>query len=202
MRTEAQHRPVRFWRQRERGFSAIELMVALSVAAILATLAIPNLRTFIQNNRLSSASNDLLRSFQLARSSAIKYGTNVVICAADTTATALKCSGGPFTQGWIVFRDSSSAWDYTSGDVVLERHEPLDPSLTARFDGNAIESYAASGFANTLSTPKTPTQAILLCDSRQTQQRAVLITRTGRVRVGASSGDLNAASATTGNCPS
>src|SRR5882757_9276089 len=88
------------------GFTFVELMVTLTVVAILAALAVPNMRPFIQNNRLTAASNDLLRSFQLARTEAIKRGqpnVNVVVCASDVpTATNPTCSYGAF-KGWIVF---------------------------------------------------------------------------------------------------
>jgi len=59
-------------KSRRAGFTLIELMVTLSVAAILMAIAIPNIRNFLSNNRLSSGVNDLLHSIQVARTEAIK----------------------------------------------------------------------------------------------------------------------------------
>jgi len=187
----------------QRGFTLTELMVTLAVAGVLAMVAVPNMRTFLQNNRLSSASNDLLRSFYLARTEAIKHQANVAVCAsAAPTAAAPTCSYGPF-NGWIVFQDTNLNWQWDAGEPIFERHVLLDTSVTVKTDNNGIEMYLATGFASPAGA-KTPTRNILLCDIRGNQivgtnsvERAVLIAASGRVRVSGTSADVAAA----GTCP-
>jgi len=186
-----------------RGFTLTELMVTLAVAGVLAMVAVPNMRTFLQNNRLSAASNDLLRSFYLARTEAIKHQANVVVCAsAAPTAAAPACSYGPF-NGWIVFQDNNLSWQWENPEPIFERHVLLDSSVTVKTDNNGIEMYQATGFASPAGV-KNPTRNILLCDIRGNQmvgtnsvERAVLIVASGRVRVSATSADVAAA----GTCP-
>jgi type IV fimbrial biogenesis protein FimT len=189
------------------GFTLMELMVTIAVAGVLVAVATPNLRTFLQNNRLSSAANDMLRSFQIARSEAIKRQQNVVVCAsANPTLANPTCSYGAFS-GWIVFQDSNFNWSADPGEPILERHAALDSSITVKVDNDGIESYGSTGFANP-GAAKTPTQNILLCDVRGNQvsglnsvERAVLIVTTGRVRVSRVAADVSNAAAKTGACP-
>src|SRR5882757_7323947 len=180
-------------RRGARGFTMIELMVTLTVAGVLTALALPNLRPFIQSSRLTSASNDLLRSLYIARAEAVKRQRgNVVVCAtADPTASdaTITCSYGAF-NGWFVFNDVNGNWQRDAGDAIIEKHALLDSSVSVRNDADGIVSYAPTGFAN-LAGAHIPSSNIILCDQRGTvllsgtdsAARAVLIGNTGRVRV-------------------
>jgi type IV fimbrial biogenesis protein FimT len=63
----------------EQGFTLIELMVTLVILAIFISLAAPSFVTMINNNRATGATNDLVASFQLARTEAIKRHGIVLI---------------------------------------------------------------------------------------------------------------------------
>lgn len=173
-----------------RGFTLIEMMVTITVAAILTSIAVPNLRNFIQNNRLSSGVNDLLHSLNLARTDAIKrQNGNVVVCGstAPTVANPV-CTYNTFS-GWFVFVDLNNNWQHDNGEQVLESHAPLDASVTVKADANNdIVSYAPTGFAN-LPGAAFPTNTLVFCDVRGVRQvgaqstaRALTISRTGRAR--------------------
>ena len=54
------------------GFSVIELMIALLIAAIVLAMGAPSFTEFRKNNRLTGNANDFLGAVQTARTEAIK----------------------------------------------------------------------------------------------------------------------------------
>lgn len=73
---------------RNSGFTLIELMVTLAVAVIIATIAVPNFKLLIQDNRTVTQTNALISALNLARSEAIKRGGNVSVCRTGTSYAA------------------------------------------------------------------------------------------------------------------
>lgn len=67
--------------KRESGFTLIELVVTIAVAAILMAVAIPSFRGTLQNNRMTTQANEFVTAFNMARSEAIRRAQNVIICA-------------------------------------------------------------------------------------------------------------------------
>jgi len=51
-----------------RGFTAIELLVVLSIVAVLAAVALPSLANVVTNQRLRAAGTDMMSSLLMARS--------------------------------------------------------------------------------------------------------------------------------------
>jgi len=201
-------------KSRRAGFTLIELMVTLAVAAILMAVAIPNLRDFLRNNRLTGGVNDLLHSIQVARTEAIKRQQgSVVVCGTTDPAAgtaALTCTYNTF-RGWFVFQDLNSNWQRDAGEPVIETHTLIDASVTVKPDANSdIVSFSASGFANPAGA-KVPTATLVMCDTRGvvavgtgSTGRALFITATGRARATATYADVHNTAlplVTGGSCP-
>ena len=89
-----------------RGFTLVELMVGISIVAILAAFGLPALGTFLQNSKLSNAAASYYSGIQLARAEAIRRNveTQFVLTATPITtanlpnALALSVNG----PNWVV----------------------------------------------------------------------------------------------------
>ncbi|MEM1081556.1 MAG: GspH/FimT family pseudopilin [Pseudomonadota bacterium] len=85
----------------QKGFTFMEIIITILVAAILMTLAVPSFRAAIQNNRLTGEANEIIAAFQFARSEALKRGAPVQVCS---SSNGISC-GGNWNQGWIALAE-------------------------------------------------------------------------------------------------
>ncbi len=85
-------------RRASRGFTLIEMLVTLTVLAILMGIGVPSFRSFVAGQRVKTVSNDLMTALMQARSEAVKRNANVTIApfVANT-----------WTSGWTL-KDSAS----------------------------------------------------------------------------------------------
>jgi type IV fimbrial biogenesis protein FimT len=62
---------------KNQGFTLIEMMITLVIAAILVTIGIPSFFDLIERNNVSTSSNELVRALLYARSEAVRLECNV-----------------------------------------------------------------------------------------------------------------------------
>lgn len=100
----------------------IELLMTLLVAALLLTIGVPSLQTFIKNGRLVTVTNELVSAFHVARSGAIKNGTFSCVCPSNNVSAAVPaCNAGTnWEMGWIAFTDTTGNCVNPSNGVLLK----------------------------------------------------------------------------------
>lgn len=84
------------------GFSLLELMVTLTVSAILLLIAVPSFRDAIHRNQVTSASNALLAALAYARTEAVNRSQLVSMCP-SSNGTKCTDAGQAFEPGWIIY---------------------------------------------------------------------------------------------------
>lgn len=126
----------------QKGFTLIELLTVMAVAIVLLGVGIPGFRALVTSNQLTSTSNDLVTSLNVARQEAVTRGEPVSVCpSSDGTA----CSGGTdWAVGWMVFVDNgTTAGSFDGGDTQLRVHGAIDGGAT--ITGDSVVRYTAWG---------------------------------------------------------
>ena len=103
-------------------------MVALVVVAIALGIGVPVFTTMAANERMSSATNDLVTSLHGARSEALMRQAPITLCPTPDGAGAC-VGGGNLALGWTVFVDRNGDGSLDADDVILQRHAALHPEL-------------------------------------------------------------------------
>lgn len=112
-----------------RGFTLVEMLVALTLLAATVALAVPSFAAIGRSMRLTSMANTFLASLHLARGEAIKRNSRVVMCksaSGDVCATS-----GDWSQGWLVFHDANNNGLLDAGETIVHRVH----GLPAGFNG-------------------------------------------------------------------
>jgi type IV fimbrial biogenesis protein FimT len=149
MKATAPHSPkpaVRINVGRTRGFTIVEVVMTIAIAAILMSIAIPSFRYITNSNRIASELNGLLGDLQLARSQAIKEGHTVTVCQSTDAAT---CTNGiNWEGGWIVFSDPTNVGIWDAGEIYIRKQKPFSGTDTFRAS-NAVSviSFNREGYA-------------------------------------------------------
>ena len=171
-------RPMRY--RRTKGFTIVELMITLLVAAVILGVGVPNFQEFVANNRMAAAANDLVSSLHLARTEAVKRRANVTLCASadwDNFGASSCNAGGRLADGWILFVDCSAAApcgapnvQVDAFDLVLQGHGPVPQQIAAAFatDAGGVEfvSFGPTGFPRAAVGGAPGIRNIQLCDQR------------------------------------
>jgi type IV fimbrial biogenesis protein FimT len=137
-----------------RGFTLVEMMVAVAVLSILSVVALPSLTAFSARNRLQALSSDFVSSLVLARTEAARAGLPVLVLPASGGAT-----GNEFANGWNLYLDRNSNGIFDSGDTLIRTYAALPGTL--RLQGTSPLQFTAMGYL-------TPPAAVgfVLCPSR------------------------------------
>jgi len=170
-------------RNARHGFSLIELMVTLAIAAILLTVALPSLRGLVGEERITGVTNELVYALQLSRSEAIKRAGPVRLCPSRAPlAVAPVCAADSFADGWIVLADDDGNGVLGAGDRVILQREARGDALVftpgASLAGG-VQFDAGGNSVTAAGAPNPGTMSISLPDG--SDRRNLSVRASGRI---------------------
>lgn len=141
----------------ERGASLLELIIALVLVSVLALGAFPSFRALTERNRLTSAANEIVSVFQLARAEAIRRNRRVEICP---SVDGLTCAGSDWTG--IVIRVPSN--DDVIRFVQIQQ-DGLQVSASPNVADNDRIAFGPDGLAR-VGSGNSPEGSLSVCTDR------------------------------------
>ena len=168
--------------QKFAGFTLLELLITISVAVVLLTIAVPALQSTIQSTRMRSYSHNLFAQMQLARATAIATKTDAVICPSSDLQT---CEDAPQWQvGWILYSDQNGDGEFDEGETPYRQQEGMEKIQVSASSNRTRIRFQPTGTAGGSNGTWT------FCDpTLSTQPLAIILSRTGRARFSATASD-------------
>jgi type IV fimbrial biogenesis protein FimT len=174
-----------------RGFTLVELLVGVTIAAVLLALGAPALGTYLQNAKVASAANVYYGAVQTAKTEAIRRNTPVqfVLTSASGTPAALAASavGDPNGRNWVVRAASGAGFTLIDAKGVNEGDSGVQVASTGPtgFDGtivfNGFGAVAVSGTYTIDITHATAACAAASGPSGPIRCRRIVVSPVGRV---------------------
>jgi type IV fimbrial biogenesis protein FimT len=184
-------------KQRNTGFTLNEMLIALTIVAILSAVAAPSFRQMIQNQRMTTQANELIGDLYFARSEAIKRATRTGVCKLDPASATPACNttaSALWSSGRLVFIDANNDGQYKSadGDTLLKTRETLEGGNKLGGDGRTAGTANFVAFNDRGATTATANTGagevevqLRLCDSRGSTYGVAVVLQpiTGRARI-------------------
>jgi type IV fimbrial biogenesis protein FimT len=185
-------------KRRNRGFTLMELMVTLAVAAAIFGLGVPAFREFGRNGRLTGAANEMLVTLMTARNEAVRRQVRTSFCPSETPDADLAICDGEATQGYIAFIDANNNCQRDDDEEVVSSFVTHSEIKTA--NNISCIGYGPSGFRIPVDDQPANARAVF-CDDRGIAKvsdgsdisyaRGVEIVATGRAATTRLYDDLN-----------
>lgn len=131
-----------------RGFTIIELMVTVTVLAVLLALAAPSFAALLRQWRLSTTVETFAGDLRLARSTAIRTSRPVVLCVRNANQCG---TGTDWTDGWLMFSDLNDNGNLNPGEPLIIQRGPqagissIKTTNTLGFRSNGTLNSAMAG---------------------------------------------------------
>ncbi len=157
----------------QHGFTIIELMLTVGIAGIVMAFAVPNMVTFVKNERLTSYTNTLLTDLMLARAESVKRNLPSILCASSNETS---CTGGELEDGWIVGSDVNNDGNLEAAELIkVQQAIEGNIEFTSTIANNTV-IFDGRGF-----NPDTDGTFTIKDDRGAAYQKTLTINKTGRV---------------------
>jgi type IV fimbrial biogenesis protein FimT len=116
-------------RRRARGFTLVELAVALTVLALLMFAVLPSVGVWLRNTQVRNTASSIYSGLQVARNEAIRRNVAVRFSLVSLTDSAVMnntCALSSTGVSWVVsVRDPTSQCQYAPANVAADANDPM-----------------------------------------------------------------------------
>lgn len=158
----------------------IELMIVISILAVLLMIGLPSFQRLITSTRLTGQINELVSDLSFARSEAGTRSRAVNLCIAASSTTC-STSGNNWAAGWIIWSDINGNSSLDAATEILKYKPAFDGSVSMNLSGFASNTTIIFlPYGGLSPTAGVGPGEFTLCASGDNNGRKVTVNSTGR----------------------
>lgn len=127
------------------GLTLIELLIAIVILVVLASVAVPSFQGYMANQRILSQQETLLNGVAIARETAAQVSRHISICP---TETGQRCHhSNDWSMGWLIFQDLDANQQLGQGESILFAHVNSEQKITINANTTVL-TFSPNGFSS------------------------------------------------------
>ncbi len=166
------------------GFTLIELVITMTIAALVIGIGMPSFGRFMEGAKISTTTNDYVYSLHKARSEAVKRATGAGLCpSVNSMVSAAVCApGSSYTAGWIVYADENNNRQQDAGEEILHRMEARTNGFTFAPDPVFVDQIYFDDSGNSVNVADIPISGTVnITYANGAYGRDIIVSANGRV---------------------
>lgn len=144
----------------QKGFTFIELIMVIAVAAILIGIGVPSFQALIDESRVTSSTNSMVEALNYARVEAVRRGSSVTLNASGTDKTS-----------WV------NGFNVAQGTTRLRNYDAIETGVTITSSSSTTFTFRANGLTANAS------ETFVVCPPGGGSGREISLAASGRVSV-------------------
>ena len=161
--------------QFRKGFTILELMITLSIVAVLLTLGVPAFHKYSLKQKMNAAVSSLQNDLLYGRSQAIYRDIQVIACPGSPSYGCTESTD--WSDGWIVFTDVNTDRLRQDGEDLLRHTQALQNIMVHSSSGRTNLRFYPNG-----SAPGSNTSFSFCGLGGPEYSRKLIISNLGRIR--------------------
>lgn len=144
------------------GFTLIELMIVVTLIALMMMLAAPSISVWLQNLKVRNVGESIVSGMQLARMEAIRRNTRVTFSMVSTTDAS--CAMSATSPSWVVSKGGALPTGKCNGTLADEGGDIIQRnSASTALQGVTITSTSSGNCLTYDGMGQIPTQGSIAC---------------------------------------
>lgn len=172
------------------GVTLVEMVIAVTIVGILASMASPSMKAMLENNRVTVANNELVSALFFARSEALKRRVNVYLCISNPAQTACESNAAnlDYANGWLVYMDCNNdgySGDTKTCDFIPDSADTADTKellkVSSAIQGGLVTSGTFSGLIGFNLSGRAVTTGSVCLENSGSKKNKITVLASGRV---------------------